>query len=145
MTQPYQPWLHAARFPRLLVARLRLPRGSSWWLPADQAVVLDDRLGQAESRCRLAHELVHVERQDEYLEDQALDARREARVQQVAARRLIGHDDLVDALRWTNREAELADELWVDVPTVVARLAGLSDAEKNDIEQRLWAPDEGAA
>ncbi len=63
----------------------------------------------------------------------------------VAARRLIPHEALIDALRWSLDEHELAEELWVDVATVLARLAGLTEQEKADIDKRLWAQEWGAA
>jgi hypothetical protein len=65
-------------------------------------------------------------------------------VDDAAARRLITDEQLVDALLWARDERELADELWVDVQTVRARLTGLNEREKNAIEARI-AEREGAA
>ncbi len=139
----YNPWSDAAGHPNLLVASLRLPDGHSWWLPADDAIVLDDRLGQAGRRSALAHELIHRERGDEHCEDRTLDARRERRVTTEAARRLVTLDALADALLWSLQEDELADELWIDVETAQARLASLSPGEKDYIEARLDAQNWG--
>lgn len=140
----YNPWRHAMELEGLLIAHLRLPDGRSWWMPADDAIVLDDRLNQAERRAALAHELVHRERGDEHCDDATLDARRERRVTREAACRLIDLHRLADALAWSQDEYEVADELWVDVPTARGRIDCLSDSEKQYIEL-LISRREGAA
>ena len=104
-----------------------------------RAIVLADDLTQAQRRCTLAHELVHAERGDISCCSDWHANKQERRVDQLAARRLIGLDQLIDALLWGDDERELAEVLWVDVETVRARLSGLTEVEKQIIEERLWA------
>lgn len=53
-------------------------------------------------------------------------------VEQIAARRLVSLDALIDAVRWCGTESlsELAEHLWVDVTAVRARLAALTELER---------------
>ncbi|MCW2551117.1 MAG: Che9cp43 [Mycobacterium sp.] len=46
-------------------------------------------------------------------------------VDEIAARRLITSDALCDGLRWTRQPRELAEHLWVDEPTLQARMRTL--------------------
>lgn len=142
----YHPWRHAGQHPQLLIAHLRLPQGSSWWLPADRAIVLDDRLLQVERRCRLAHELIHAEDGDEHLDDPVLDARREVRVRRQASRLLIDLQVLGEALAWHGEQnlTGVADECWVDMETLRARLDGLHPAERGYLRRRLAAREDAA-
>jgi hypothetical protein len=59
--------------------------------------------------------------------------RAEQRVREETARRLISFDDLVEAYRWTQHPAELADELWVTVDVVQDRLGALNDGERRQL------------
>lgn len=61
-----------------------------------------------------------------------LQAREETAVHEIAARRLIELEDLVDVLRWARHATEVADELWVDVPTLLARVRALT------VDERAW-------
>lgn len=61
----------------------------------------------------------------------------ERAVQREASRRLITINALIDALRWSRDEYELAEELWTDVDTVRTRLANLSAAERRFIDAEL--------
>ena len=97
-------------------------------------VTLNTGLTQVERRCTLTHELVHAERGPVAASHRE---REEVIVEGLAARRLIPLDALVDAMLWSLDESELADELWVDVPTVTARLAGLTDAERAHVAAEL--------
>ena len=56
---------------------------------------------------------------------------------EIAARRLIPLDALADALRWARDLTELADELWVDEPTVRCRLDTLDPVEVADLHAAL--------
>jgi len=141
----YDPWAVAGGISSLLIARLQLPKGRSWWLPAEDAIVLDSRLDQAGRRSALAHELIHRERQDTACLCDVTHAKQESRVCSEAARRLISVEALADALLWSGDDYEIAEELWVDLETVRTRINDLTDPEKEDIYQRLWARDEGAA
>lgn len=84
--------------------------------------------------CTLAHEYVHIQRGPV---PGWLTPREERTVDQIAARLLISDDALADALTWCRDEHELADMLHVDVPTMIARLEGLSDAETREVNRRL--------
>lgn len=55
----------------------------------------------------------------------------------VAARRLIGLRQLGEALAWSSDLDEVAEELWVDVATVEARLAHLHPSERHYLRRRL--------
>lgn len=91
---------------------------------------------QAERRSALAHEISHLVSGPAivgYVEqDERLVTAR-------AARWLIPMDCLVEAMLWANDDYELADELWVDVFTVRARLASLTAAESAELERRMLA------
>jgi hypothetical protein len=145
----YDPWATLRGLPHITLAVTRLPAGEAWWLPEDQAIVLDDRLGQAERRCALEHELQHAASGDRCIHGAGPDAgrqhrRRERHTDERAARRLITLDELADALVWCLGPDELAEHLHVDERTVRARVRALSDEEKTYIERRIAAR-EGAA
>lgn len=92
---------------------------------------------QAERRCTLTHELVHIERGHVGCQPPAI----EAEVCEEAARRLIPLDDLVRACLWARDPVELADELWVDEATLADRLAHLTEEERHTINAALDARD----
>lgn len=95
-------------------------------------------LTQVERRCTLTHELVHLERGPVPAEPRAR-AREEKTVSELAARRLIPIAALIDAYRWcpAGVPAELADELWVDIPTLRTRMASLDPFEVAELEHHL--------
>ena len=66
-----------------------------------------------------------------------LRAREELTVERIAARRLVALEQLVDVLCWTRRTEEVADELWVDVPMLVALVQSLTDTERQWIDKQL--------
>ncbi len=99
-------------------------------------------LTQAERRCTLTHELVHRER-GPVPTDPAAAAREERIVHEIAARRLITLPQLVDGLRWTREPHQLAEHLWVDIPTLRTRMATLDPIETAELEHTLgdqWIP-----
>lgn len=98
---------------------------------------------QAQRRSTLTHELVHDER-GPVPDDPRLAAREELAVELESARRLITLEELVVGILWSQDEVELAEELWVDVATVRARLAGLTDEEKRYVEDRVARREESA-
>lgn len=103
-------------------------------------IVLDKRLTQAERRSTLAHELEHAGRSP-LTGVPVLDAREEEAVRRAAARRLIPFHRLEDAARWSRDPHEIADELWVDVPTLEARIRGLHPSERaalNRLLEETW-------
>lgn len=101
-------------------------------------------LTQAERRCTLTHELVHRER-GSVPEDPVAAAAEERAVDAIAARRLITLSALADALRWSRHPREVADELWVDEPTLQTRMSTLDPLEVAELEHALegewlWVP-----
>jgi hypothetical protein len=136
----WHPWRALSRLPHLTLRWRRTPSHLGSWDASTKTITLHPDQSQAERRCTLTHELIHAERDHHGRQPASV----ERRVHADAARRLITDEALVDALRWTVQEDELADELWVDVPTVVARLSDLSDEEKVNIYRRLWGDSEGA-
>ncbi len=135
MLQPYHPWRALRALAHVTLRWERLPdevRG--YTEPCGTEIVLDVDLTQAERRSTLTHELIHVE---DGLVPEACDGYEERRVRLLAARRLITFDALVDAMLWATNEWELAEELWVDEDTVVARIEGLTDTERRELNERL--------
>lgn len=136
----YHPWRHAKALGVRILTR-SLPRTLwGYWHPPSRTIVLDESLCQFERRCTLAHELVHLERGDTC----ALPPREEQAVHAEAARRLIALTDLAAAMAWTQDVRELADELWVDEPTMQTRLEQLDGYEHEQI-RKIIAAREGAA
>ena len=128
----YHPWRDLRRREHLVLKWEHLPRpllavtdGARVWM--------DPRQGQARRRSTLAHELVHLDRGDTACQP----ARVEREVEEEAARRLIPLRRLVDALLWSQDEGELAEELWVDRSIVRARLDGLTEGERDEVEAAM--------
>ena len=101
-----------------------------------RVITLDLRLSQAERRCTIAHELEHVER-GPMPSDPILAAREEESIERAVARRLVTIRALGDALAWARTLDEAAEELWVDVATLEARLRSLHPAEHAYLNRRL--------
>lgn len=96
-----------------------------------------DRLLQVERRCSLTHELIHLERGDTGACAPAV----EAAVNREAARRLISWEQLFTAVRWARSEQEVADELWVTLPILQARVETLHADELMELARATWAPE----
>jgi len=113
------PWRELRALSHLVV-RFRELRPGRWGESAGHLIWLDRHLGQVERRCTLAHELEHVRRGDLGCQPEAV----EARVRHAAARFLLPDSrDVADALVWARGDLEeAADHLWVDEPTLRARL-----------------------
>lgn len=136
MSHRYDPWEHAAGLDLRIVFR-ELPGDlmGVYFHGPSRVIALDSRLTQAERRCTLAHELVHLERGDDGRCASAWhESKLEAQVHQLAARRLISAPDLALALILHEHVAARAEELWVDEVTLRVRLAGLSAAERDELE-----------
>jgi hypothetical protein len=145
----YDPWQTLTDLPHIELVVTRLPAGQGWWLPDVQGIALDDRLGQAERRAVLEHELQHAAAGDVCCRGLGPDGDRQARRQERraderAARRLITLDELADALTWCLGYDELADHLHCDERTVRARIRSLTDVEKAYIERRIAAKGDAA-
>lgn len=133
----YDPWEHASQLDLRIVFR-KLPGDlmGVYFHGPSRVIALDSRLTQAERRCTLAHELVHLERGDDgRCASDWHESKQEALVHQIAARRLISAPDLAMALLLHEHVADQADELWVDELTLRARLAGLSTAERDELAE----------
>ena len=93
---------------------------------------------QRERRCTLTHELVHVER-GPVPRDLHFAMREEETVDRISAERLIELDRLVDVIAWNRYriDDEAAEELWVDLPTLLTRVRNLTDDERAFIDDEL--------
>lgn len=138
----WHPWRHlGTHYPHVAVEHVELP-GRLWGLTDGTRIWLCRLLDQAARRCTLTHEIVHLERGPVPADDRGR-IREERAVSVEAARRLICLDALADALRWTRDPDQLADALWVDVPTIQTRMANLDPVEVAQLEHQLgdlWIP-----
>lgn len=101
---------------------------------------MDPRQSQAQRRCTIAHELAHRE----LGHAGACNPREEAQARHLASRWLITMTDLLAALAWTEHLEEVADELWVDLDTLTARLDGLTAGERAQVAALADAVERGA-
>lgn len=145
MGERWHPWRHAGEhYPHIHIScRHELPDGV-WGLHVGRRIWLCKRLDQVRRRCTLTHELLHLERGPVPMDPMAR-AREERIVSHLASQRLITLGALVDGLRWTREPHELAAELWVDYPTLEARINNLDPLEVAEIEHDLgddwlWIP-----
>lgn len=143
----WHPWRHAAEhYPDVVIScHCELP-AHVWGLTSFplRKVWLCRRLRQVHRRCTLTHELIHLER-GPLPADPTSAAREEKIVDELAARRLITFGELTDGLRWTRDASELAEALWVDLPTLRTRMDTLDPVETAELEhaledQWLWIP-----
>lgn len=147
MSQRWHPWRHAAEnYPEVVINCHRELPDRVWGMTSFslRKIWLCKRLRQVHRRCTLTHELIHLER-GPLPADPKLAAREERIVDELASRRLIELSHLIDGLRWTRDPAELADALWVDMPTLRTRLATLDPVETAEMEhalgdEYLWTP-----
>jgi hypothetical protein len=134
----YDPWHALDDFDRARVVFDDLPprrRGQVDF--GTQTITLQACLDPTTQRCTLAHELVHLERGPVLM---WCAPREERAVAAIAARRLVSIEALAEAMRWSQDERTLADELGVDVRTVRVRLRSLDEGER-DILRRRVRPD----
>ena len=108
--------------------------GQTCW--STRTITLDRQLTQAERRCTIAHEIEHA-RRGPVLNEPNLAAKEEHAIDASVARRLIGIEDLGEALAWAHSHAEAAEDLWVDLPTLQARLRYLHPSERHYLRRRL--------
>lgn len=134
----FDPWKLLCEAGDLATATAPLPDGEyGRYYHEHRVILLSSRLGQAARRSTLSHELVHAERGDLPGVTPWHDLKQEYAVERAAAMRLISFESLLDALRWSREESELADVLWVDAKTLRARLAALTDAESCQLRSQL--------
>lgn len=136
------PYAILAEHPDLTLCFDRLPAGERGRFYTDlNAIVISDRLNQAERRCTLMHELVHRMRGDFHVSDDLAHHRQEKTCHQTAARTLIPFPTLLAAMQWDRDEDELCQELFVDRETLQARICGLTEHEALALRDRV-GPDE---
>ncbi|AXK77196.1 MULTISPECIES: ImmA/IrrE family metallo-endopeptidase [Mycobacteriaceae] len=132
----YNPWKHVyIEYPDVRLSDdLALP-DRVMGLCRAKRIWLDKRLNQAERRCTLAHELVHIER-GPVPPDPEMAALEEEIVDEIASRRLIAGDDLIATIREcpSGGLQAWAFRLWVDTPMLTARLKTLRANEIEAIE-----------
>ena len=137
----YSPW----RALRALGERVRLywadlPQGTLALTDGRERIWIDPHQTQVQRRCTLAHELAHIE----LGHTGGCTPRDEADADALAARNLIPLQKLLDALRWSEELEEVAEELAVDMPTLIARLDNLTEAERREIADLHRAVEFGA-
>lgn len=124
----YHPWRRLRGLDDWLLEWDQLPEGISGEINwPTHTITIDPRLSQAQRRCTLAHELVHIDLG--LVSDVTWAA--EQRVRDVTARRLLPDIDAVaSALADGVDIATASDELWVTEDILTDRLTTLADAER---------------
>ena len=139
MVHRWHPWRHLQRcYPHIDVTFPRcLKLGCLGEWNAD-GIAIDGTSNQRERRCTLTHEIVHIER-GPVPNDPHLAVKEERVVECITARRLITLETLIDALVWNRLQVndEMAEELWVALPTLQHRVRDLTDCERQYIDQEL--------
>lgn len=136
----YHPWRALRALTHVEVFWMELTGRRMGATDGREVIVLAPDLTQAERRCTLTHELIHIESGH----TGGCTPWDEAATAQQAARRLIPVEALAEALVWSTNRAVLAEELWVDQATLANRLEHLHPSEVHYIRQRLAAREEGA-
>lgn len=126
----FHPWRALRTLAGVTLHLVELP-GTQRGAIHGHVIWVDRRLLQAERRCTLTHELIHLAHGHHGPQDPLT----EARVQAEAARLLIPIETLANALRWTRDVTELAEECWVDERTITARLDNLTSVERAMLEE----------
>lgn len=134
----FHPWRLLRRLPHVTVEPADLGGElSGCYFPDLDVILLDRRLLQVERRCTLTHELAHRHLGHGGCHDRRSMRREEQQAEDLAARWLIDLDALVDAQLWGRSPVEIADELWVDVPILRARVRSLTDDERNYVNGKV--------
>ena len=135
----YHPWrVLRDYYPGMSVTCSRELSGDTFGRWHEDGLEICSTLSQAERRCTLTHEIVHLER-GPVSEDAHYAQREEKIVDCITARRLISLEQLIDALVWNRHRinVDTAEELWVDVPTLLNRVQNLTKGEKKYINEEL--------
>lgn len=120
----------AARYPEWVIRRRALGWGIREVLcHRTKVILIEARSSYAERRSSLAHAVAHLDLAHLPARGR-FDRRQEAQAHQLAARRLLPLDLLLQAARWTRNAHEAATELDVDVPTLVTRIEHLHPSER---------------
>lgn len=128
---PWSPWRYLReKHPGFHVHEVELEPGLLGCTDHQRRLIwLDSRLTAAEKRCTLAHELGHLAL-DTACGHQAFPAA-EQLVDEWAASRLIRGRDLARSFSWSLHLSEIAEELFVDVKTLRARIRCATDEEQD--------------
>lgn len=133
----YHPWRAFRREEQWELAFRRLPARRRAQVDFQTGLVtLSPTLDQAARRCAICHELIHIER-GPVPSEPVLHAKEEAAVRREVALRLVDLPRLIRALQWSQWPNEVADDCWVDTPTLQTRLDHLTPAERSAIEAAL--------
>ena len=103
----FHPWRALRTLTHVVVVWARPHPAAPAATDGATVIWLDPRMTQAERRCALTHELVHLEHGHRGCQPPAV----EHAVRAAAARQLITLEQLADALPWSMSLDELADEL----------------------------------
>ena len=120
-----------------------LPEVSRYY-PDDEAVLMRTGLDQVTRRCSIAHELAHRELGHRRCKSRFTHARQEREAEFYAARMMVDIEALVVVMPWATCLEEAAEELWVDVPMLEARLSRLSVDEQAALNGASARKDEAA-
>ncbi|WP_127572722.1 ImmA/IrrE family metallo-endopeptidase [Georgenia faecalis] len=129
----WHPWRILRALPHVIVHWTPTLPGDVRGITDGRAIWLDDTQLQTERRSTLTHELEHITRGHRG----CVSGAEERDVREAAARRLIPMTALLDVLRWAGHLEEAAEELWVDVDTLEARLEALTDDERRQLERLI--------
>lgn len=131
----WHPWRVAGQqYPHInIVCDHRLPRGIAG-LFKDTTIWLCSTLTQAERRSTLTHELHHVTRG---VPAPTARVREERVVDELAACQLIPLPEFLRALRQSQDDHDLAEQLWTDIHTVRIRRETLTPLEKAWLDEHL--------
>lgn len=136
----FDPWKYAAtRHPDVHVDTYAdLPKGLLG-LTDGATIWLSKRLTQAARRCTMTHEIAHIERGAPPTDIAWLERREHRTIDRVTARRLIDLDAFIDAvaLRDGTIDLTVADDLWVDWPTLLDFVDALTPEERTMIDAEL--------
>lgn len=129
----WSPWRYLrGHHPDVSVHEAELPDGYMGCTDHRQRVIwLDTRLTAAERRCTLAHEIGHLEL--DVVAHGTLVTCAEDAADAWAARRLICSREFVQAFAWSCDLHEIAEELFVDVKTLRARIRCTTDEEQDEV------------
>lgn len=113
----------------------------AWWSPRVDHILMRPGLHQVERRCHLAHELAHRDLghsgQCEWSDAARQTRRQEGEADQLAARRLVRLDQLVNALCWSDDHHEVADYLWVTPHILNVRVENMYGGERTRVAVEL--------
>jgi hypothetical protein len=113
--------------------------------PRLSVMLLDPRLGQAEQRCTVAHDLAHWILDHDTCTDRRSGTRTEREAEHFAARWLVDLEQYVLANQWSAHDIEIAEELWIDLPMLTAWRECMNDEERAYVEERRVTAEEWGA